>query len=48
MEKIKNLSLSTSVDEVEVIHIQILCHLFHQEYFVAINCCVDKYTEKLK
>ena len=47
-EKIKNLFVSPATDATEVIHSQISYHSFNQEYFTAISCCVDKYSEKLK
>ena len=46
--KIKNLFVSPATDATEVIHSQISYHSFNQEYFTAISCCVDKYSEKLK
>ncbi|ASN97497.1 hypothetical protein C5Z06_13265 [Enterocloster bolteae] len=47
-EKIKNLFVSTTADTAEVIHGRVSSHSFNQEYFTAISCCVDKYSEKPK
>ena len=48
MEKFKNLFWFPLADTVEVIHIRVSYDSFNSEYFTAIGCCVDKYSEKLK
>ena len=47
-EKIKKLFAATTADTTEVIHNRVSYNSFNEEYFTAISCCVDKYSEKLK